>query len=431
MNHRKRLLAATSLSAVAVLAIAGCSASPAEPDGPIEIEYLGWVTGLQESIDIWNEANPDVQVKLTTTTGSDEANPAIRAGVQAGNAPCLSQMAYFSLPNFVADDLLLPITDVAADYEDQFLDWTWSSASAGGEVYGIPQDTGPMVMYYNQDQFEKFGIEVPTTWDEYAAAAASVKAQDPTVSLGFMGPDDVGQYAGLVAQNGGSWTSIDGDEWKVGINDPAAIEVAEFWQGLVDRNEITITPRYDAGIYPQFNDGKILSLVGASWNYASFPANVPDQAGQWRIAQMPKWEGSEATANHGGSASVVLKGCEYPAEAAEFAAWLNSSEESMNILIGQGGLYPAAIDAFGYDILSEGVEYYGDQVIFDEFAASAENVDTSWTFGPTYDGTATAYSDGLASVAAGESTLVDVADEVQEVTLTEMTDRGISASSWE
>ena len=45
----------------------------------------------------------------------------------------------------------------------------------------------------------------------------------------------------------------------VGINDPAAIEVAEFWQGLVDREEITITPRYDAGIYPQFNDGKILS----------------------------------------------------------------------------------------------------------------------------------------------------------------------------
>ena len=125
---------------------------------------------------------------------------------------------------------------------------------------------------------------------------------------------------------------------------------------------------------------------------------------------MPKWEGSEATANHGGSASVVLKGCEYPAQAAEFAAWLNSSEESMNILIGQGGLYPAAIEAFGYDILSEGVEYFGDQVIFDEFAASAENVDTSWTFGPTYDGTATAYSDGFASVAAGESTLVEVAD---------------------
>ncbi len=428
----KRMIKPVALAAVSVAMIGtlvGCTTTAAEPAGPVEIEYLGWVGGLQESIDIWNAENPDIQVKLTTTTGSAEADPAIRAGVQAGNAPCMSQMAYFSLPSFVADDLLLPITDVAGEYESTFLDWTWSAASAGGEVYGIPQDTGPMVMYYNQAKYDEFGIDVPTTWDEYATAAASVHAQDPSVTLGFIGTDDIGNWAGLVAQNGGSWTAIEGDEWKVGINDPAALEVADYWQGLIDRGEVTLTPRFDTGLFPLFNDGKLLTLIGASWNQSFLTDNVTSNAGDWRVAQMPKWEGSEATANHGGSASVVLKGCEYPAEAAKFATWLNSSEESMNILIEQGGLYPAAIEAFGFDILSSGSEFYGGQVIFEEFAASAENVDTSWVFGPTYGGSATAYSDGFAGVVTGASTLTDVANAVQESTIKEMNDRGIAASS--
>lgn len=432
MKHSRRAVLAGSLLAGVVVA-SGCSAGggDATPDGPVELEYLGWVTGLQDSIDIWNEQNPDVQVTLRTTTGSAEAYPAIRSGVQAGNAPCLAQMSYDTLPSFVADDLLLPITEYASQYEDLFLNWTWANVTAGGEVFGIPQDTGPMVLYYNDAKFEEFGITVPTTWEEYAAAAAAVKAQDPGVTLGFIGSDDVGNYAGLVAQNGGNWTAIDGDEWVVGVNDPQALEVAEFWQGLVERQEVTITPRFDAGIYPQFNDGKILSMIGASWNYLSLTLNLPDQEGQWRVAQMPKWGGSESTANHGGSASVVLKGCDYPEQATEFANWLNSAEESMDILVGDGGLYPAATAALEYPILKDGVDFYGGQVIFDEFAESAQNADSSWTFGPTYVGTSTAYADGFSAVAAGERTLMEVADTVQEVTLTEMQDRGIAARSWE
>lgn len=432
MPAARRRLALCSAVTVAGLAsvLTGCSASAPSADGPVQIEYLGWVVGLQDSIDIWNEENPDIQVKLTTTTGSTEANPIIRAGVQAGNAACLSQMAYSSIPSFVADDLLMPITDEAAEYEGDFLDWTWSQVSPGGETYGIPQDTGPMVLFYNATEFEKYGIEVPTTWDEYATASATVHAADPTVTLGFHGVDDVGNYAGLDAQAGSRWTQIDGDEWKVGIADEPAVKVADYWQGLIDRGETTQTPRFDAGIYPLFQEGKILSMIGASWNYASMPANVPDQAGQWRVAQMPTW-GEPASANSGGSGSVVLKGCEYPAEAAKFAAWLNTSEDSLNFLSAadKGGLYPAATAALDFDVVNQGVEYYGDQNIFEEFAASAALVDTTWQFGPTWEGTYTAYTDGFASVVTGEKTLPEIAEDVQKTTITEMTDRGISASA--
>ena len=436
---RTRTTTGTAALALSLLAVAACggssdddanAASGGGSDGPVQIEYLGWVTGLDEAVEIWNAENPDVEVELTTTSGAEEANTLIRNGVKAGNAPCLSQMAYYSIASFVADDLLQPVTDEAADHEDDFLEWTWAQTSPGGETYGIPQDTGPMVMYYNADLFTKYGLEVPTTWEEYAAAAAKVHAADPSVSLGFHGTDDVGNWAGLASQAGASWFAIDGDEWKIGIDDEPSTQVAEYWQGLIDRQEIRLTPRFDAGIYPLFADGKILTMIGASWNYASLPANVPSQAGQWRVAQMPTW-GEQASGNSGGSASVVLDGCEHPAEAVEFAAWLNSDEASLEILSApdKGGLYPAAEAALDFDVVNQEVAYYGGQNIFEEFAASSAQVDTSWTFGPTWDGTDTTFADGFAAVAAGSSSLSDVQGAAQEATLEAMTSRGISASA--
>ena len=427
--HKKYLASAAALAASS-LVIAGCSSTGSDASGPVTIEYLGWVVGLEDSVKIWNKENPDIKVKLTTTTGSVAANPLIRSGVQAGNAACLTQMAYSSIPNFVADDLLQPVTEQAAAYEDRYIPWTWSSVSPGGETYGIPQDTGPMVMYYNQDEFTKYGIEVPTTWDEYAAAAQVVHSADPSVALGFFGVDDPGNYAGLVAQAGGRWTTIDGDQWKVGIDDAGSIKVANYWQDLISSGEVVATPRFDAGIYPLFEQGKILTMIGASWNYASFPANLPTQAGQWRIAPMPNW-GTDVSANSGGSASVVVKGCKYPEQALKFADWLNSSEDSLNFLSSPtiGGLYPAATGALDYDIVNSGVSYYGDQNVFEEFAKSSALVDTSWQYGPTWESTYTEYADGFAAVATGSKTLIEVAEDTQKATLKDMKDRGISASA--
>lgn len=423
-----------ALAALTLLALSGCGGSSGGSDtsssGPVKIEYLGWVTGLDEAVKTWNAEHADVQVSLTTASGSEEANTLIRNGVQAGNAPCLSQMAYSSVASFVADGLLQPVTDEANKHQGEYLEWTWAQVSPGGETYGIPQDTGPMVLFYNQTEFDKYGIKVPATWEEYAAASTTVHAADPTVSLGFHGTDDVGNWAGLASQAGAEWFTIQGQEWKVGINDAASMKVADYWQGLIDRGEVRLTPRFDAGIYPLFADGKILSMIGASWNYSSLPANVPSQAGQWRVAPLPTW-GTAASGNSGGSASVVLKGCKHPAEAVDFANWLNSSEESLNVLSAadKGGLYPAAEKALDLAVVNQNVDYYGGQNVYEVFAASSAEVDTSWVFGPTWDGSDANINDGFSAVAAGSNTLPQVQQAAQRTTLESMKARGIAASA--
>ena len=100
--------------------------------------------------------------------------------LEAGNAPDLGQIEYDALSSFrVQDGLenLAACEDVVAA-EDEFIPWTWGQVTLGTEdgVYGVPQDSGPMALFYRSDLFEQNGIEVPTTWEEYKAAAVKVRA---------------------------------------------------------------------------------------------------------------------------------------------------------------------------------------------------------------------------------------------------------------
>ncbi|HEY0186967.1 MAG TPA: extracellular solute-binding protein [Cellulomonas sp.] len=428
---------AAVVSAGALMAtMAACSSGDSSSgssdtaDGPVEITYMGWVPLAEDVVAAWNEANPDIQVVYSPVANGAEAYPKIRSSVQAGDGGCLAQITYDQVTSFVADGMLMDVSDYVSDVEDLFLDWTWSQVSPGGQTYAIPQDTGPIAMYYRADLFEQFGIEVPTTWDEFAEAAATVHAADPTTTLTYLATDDSSTIAAYAWQNGAQWFSIDDDAWQVGIDDDASQEVAEYWQALLDSGDIATTKRWDPGFYSELNDGTYLAVIGAAWNTALLEANVGDTAGDWRVAAMPTVDGSTATANSGGSAVAVLDGCEYPEQAVEFATWLNTSEDSLNVLAASdgGGLYPAATAALDYDVVNEELDFFGGQNVSEVFAEAAQNVNTDWAWGPTYSTTDTALTDGLAAVATGSTTLPDLFTSLQESTVTTMTDRGIAVS---
>lgn len=43
--------------------------------------------------------------------------------------------------------------------------------SLDGKFFGLPQDTGPLVYYYNKAAFEELGLKVPTTASEFIDTA--------------------------------------------------------------------------------------------------------------------------------------------------------------------------------------------------------------------------------------------------------------------
>ena len=411
-----------ALGIVAAISLTGCAAGSGSgstdgavdctpADGKVELSYTSWIPGIEKVVDVWNEKNPDIQVKVQTgPNGNGGTYKNFFNQLSAGNAPDLGQIEYDALPNFRVQDGLTNLASCAnvSESKDDFIDWTWNQVTFGEDdaVYAIPQDTGPMAMYYRKDLFEAAGIPVPTTWDEYAAAAAKIREQGGYITN--FPQNDVNWFAGLVWQKDGSWFTNDGDAWDVTLTSPESEEVADYWQELIAGDLVSKVPAWTDEWNNAYNTGSDWTWISAVWGANSISSGAPDTSGNWAVAPMPQWNaGEEKAGNWGGSSTAVLTGSEHPYEAAQFALWLNTDDEALTMLNKEANLYPATKDGLKLPVLSEGVEFYGNQKIYDTFADAANQTNADFTWGPTMTQTYADVADGFGKVLGGEGTLGD------------------------
>ena len=327
MKHTKSAAAAAAL--LSLLTLAACSGAdePGEGAGPagsgvcepagedVTLEFTSWIPGIEEVTEIWNDANPDIQVKVQTgPNGNSGTYQNFFNQIEAGNAPDLGQIEYDALPNFRVQDGLedLSVCEDVVAAEAEFVDWTWSQVTLGTEasVYGIPQDQGPMALFYRKDLFEENGIPVPTTWDEYADAAVQVRDAGGYITNFSQG--DINQFAGFVWQAGGSWFSTEGDAWSVTLDSPESVQVAEYWQALLDEDLVATLPAWTDEWNNGYNSSEVWTWVSAVWGANSISSGAPDTAGNWAVAPAPQWTaGGSDAGNWGGSSIAVLKGSDH------------------------------------------------------------------------------------------------------------------------
>jgi multiple sugar transport system substrate-binding protein len=407
------------------------AAACAPSEGPVELTFTSWVPGVEEAVALWNQQNPDIQVTAQTVpSGNSGTYNNLFNGLQAGTAPDLSQVEYDSLSSFRLQDGLVNIAECPgiSDASSQFVDWTWSQAQLGDDgVYAVPQDTGPMALYYRKDLFDAAGIAPPTTWEEYYQAAVALKAANPEVRITHFPQQDANWFTGLLWQNQASLFGIEGDNISVTVDSPESQEVAQYWQRMIDEQLVaTNLQGFSPDLYAAWNSGTVATWVSAAWGYSTIRDNAPDTSGLWAVAPMPQWDaGSTNAGNWGGSTTAVLNGTEHPAEAAEFALWLNTNPESLEILNREGGLFPAATAGEDLPALQEGVEFYGGQPIFDLFRDAAGQVDTDFTWGPTMTDTYRAMSDGFTAALNGQGTLSDTLSAAQTASIESLRAQGI------
>ncbi|MFF5175623.1 ABC transporter substrate-binding protein [Micromonospora sp. NPDC000089] len=402
---------------------AGTAAAPScQPSsGPVTLTYTSWIPDIEKVVKVWNDKNPNIQVKVQTgPSGNAGTYQNFFNQLKAGNAPDLGQIEYDAMPSFRVQDGLTDLggCDIVAKAKDQFVDWTWNQVSFGeqGHVFGVPQDTGPMAMFYRADLFEKAGIAVPTTWDEYAAAAAKIKTAGGYITN--FSQSDINQFAGLAWQAGGHWFANDDKQWSVSLNDPNTKKVADYWQDLITKKQVSTVPPWTPEWDNAYNTDKAWTWVSAVWGANSIASGAPKTAGKWRVAPMPQWTAGEKKAgNWGGSSTAVFKSSKHPYEAAQFALWLNTSEEGLSQLNEKANLYPATVAGAALPGLKRGVAFYGNQKIYDVFAQASTQVAPDFTWGPTMTATYANASDGFKNAVSGRGTLNDALAAAQASTI--------------
>ncbi|WP_416393860.1 MULTISPECIES: ABC transporter substrate-binding protein [unclassified Curtobacterium] len=396
MNKRlRRGLSAVAIGVTAAVALAACASGGSSSGGSSDdiskalkdggtLTYWSWTPSAKDQVAAFEKAYPKVKVKLVNAgTGADQYTK-LQNTIKAGSgAPDVAQVEYYALPQFALSDSLLDLSSYGfGDLEDKFAASTWSSVDMDGKIYGLPQDSGPMALFYNKAVFDKYGISVPKTWDEYVAAAKKLHTADPDAYIAA-DSGDAGFTTSMIAQAGGTPFTTKGDKVTINLEDAGTKKWTKTWDQLVEQGLLSKTVGWSDDWYKQLGNGQIATLITGAWMPGNLEASVADASGDWRVAPMPTYDGGTAqTANNGGSAEAVMKQSKNPALAAGFLKWLNSSKESTGVFMKSGGFPSTTADLESSAFLDEKPEYFGGQQINKVLVDASKSSTNDFTYLP-------------------------------------------------
>ena len=251
---------------------------------------------------------------------------------------------------------------------------------AGEGLFGLPQDSGPMALFYNQEVFDKHGLEVPTTWDEYVAAGEKLKAADPSACI-TNDSGDAGFTTSMIWQAGGTPFQTDGDKVTIDLQDEGTQKWTGVWNQLVEGELACNIPGWTEEWFKALGDGTIASIALGAWAPGVFEQSVPDGAGKWRVAPMPTYDGEPATAENGGSTQSVLEQSKNPALAAAFVRWLNH-DEGIEPFLESGGFPATVADLEDPAFVDKESDYFGGQPVNQVLTDAANHVVEGWQYLP-------------------------------------------------
>jgi multiple sugar transport system substrate-binding protein len=440
LPRRRRGTAAVALLAAGLLATtAACggggsdkassgASATAGGKGKVTLTFWDWDPNIDKVVAKWNSGHPGIQVKLSNPAGGDQLVAKMITAHEAKNGPDIAKVEYQSLPALVSKGVVADITDYTKDTVKKYDDATLKSTVFQGKVYGVPQDVAPLMLFYRQDLFAKYGLSVPTTWDEFAAEAKTVRSKAPKSYLTNFDAADPGWFTGLTQQAGANWWSTSGDSWKVDIADAPTKKVAGYWQGLVDGGSIAKNPSFSPQWNKQMNDGTLLTWISGAWAPAQLGGIAPATKGKWAVAPLPAWTpGDPATGIWGGSATTVTADSKHPAEAAEFASWLNTDDAAVTEQVKQINVYPAATAGRSLPVLQAAPAFFPNQPDFyAEVKKVAPAARSFPMWGPNVTVTFTGYTDGFSKALQSGGSFSAALDGMQSATVADMKKLGFT-----
>jgi multiple sugar transport system substrate-binding protein len=393
---------AIALAATLALTLAGCSSSSGSPGNPAPaagsqdavdaalqkggtITYWSWTPQAEKQVAEFQKEFPNVKVNLVNAGTGNTHYTKLQNAIKAGSgAPDVAQIEYQAMPQFALTGALADLNQYGfSSFEKDYTPSTWNSVKVNNGIYGLPQDSGPMALFYNKQVFDKYGIAVPKTWDEYLAAARKLHAADPAKYI-TSDNGDAGFTTSMIWQAGGKpFTSDGGKSVTINLQDDGTKKWTTVWNQLLKEKLLSQVPGWSDEWYRALGDGTIASLVTGAWMPGVLAESVKPGSGKWAVAPMPTYDGQQAvTAENGGSAQSVLKQSANPALAAAFVRWLNHDQNSIKIFLAEGGFPATTAELAATSFRDAPSSYFGGQQINQVLTDAATKVVKGWSYLP-------------------------------------------------
>ncbi|WP_228508727.1 ABC transporter substrate-binding protein [Herbiconiux sp. VKM Ac-1786] len=367
-----------------------CSNEIVNPDAP-QVSVWAWYPNINTVVDMFNKTHDDVQVCWSNAGQGGDEYAKFSTAIAAGTgAPDVIMLEAEVLPGFIIQDALVDLSEHGADdVKANFSEGAWKDVSSGSSVYAIPVDGGPMAMIYRSDIFEKYGIAIPTTWDEYAAAAQKLKdAGGPF--MGDFGSNVPAWFTALMTQNGQTaWDYDSASPQSIGIdlNDDGSKQVATYWQELVSKGLVDTQDQFTTDYVAGLANGSYATYVSAAWapGYLTGAGGAATGDGaEWQVAPLPQWDASNpVSVNWGGSTFAVTTQASDKDLAATVAKELYASPEELQDGIDTQTIFPLNQQVLASQAFADApIEFFNGQKANGEVYIPAENEYPGYTYSP-------------------------------------------------
>ena len=169
-----------------------------EPVGLVRLLVFGdppEINAYKTMIEAFSEKEPDIDVQLIEASDRDDLIARLSTSLAGGSPPDLFLMNYRFYGQYAARDVLEPLEGYVEDSDEfsaeDFYPESLDAFRWNGTITCLPQNISSLVVYYNRDLFERFGVPEPTddmSWSQFVyraqqmtrdAQGAVVRGADP------------------------------------------------------------------------------------------------------------------------------------------------------------------------------------------------------------------------------------------------------------
>lgn len=271
-----------------------------------------------EAVEAFEAEFPGYRVSAETLPWS-VSQQQVMQDVAAGNAPEIAQVGSRTIPRFVSEDLLFP---VSFSDEASFFSSVLDAVRYDGGYWGFPRAMSSRALLYNTDLLAQAGISAPPAdFGEMVAAAAAVldRTGVPGYGMALKTGDDtvVFNLINFLYANGG--TLIRNGEVYV-ENNPNLREVLEMFMAIKPYSVPGMAAYQQRDFRAIFGSGQVGMFVA---NTGTRNRDVINQV-NWELTELPRGSMGVSAVQVLVDSLVVFKDSENPEMGAEFGRILIS-----------------------------------------------------------------------------------------------------------
>ncbi len=285
--------------------------------------------------------NPDVEATLEAV--SDNYFQKVLTDIAAGDPPDVMLLDAENVPFMTSEGALLNLSPVAARMQgvegadlDAYFPNVLRVFAVDKAVYAFPKDFTPIVMYYNKNLFDKFGVEYPPTdgwdWNQFMDTARKLSRDtdgDGKIDVwGYRFVAWVGVVKPWIWAAGGDLMSPDRTKATGYINGDAAIKTVAFMTDMEKAgcSPSSVTEEAFGGGASMFYTGRIAMANSGHWWLPSINAQIAKGAKlNIGVTRLPHAPGAKNATVLYASGWAVPKNVKNQRLAVELAAWLSGT----------------------------------------------------------------------------------------------------------